>query len=149
MEKAPHINFVLGLIFDVNLGRVLLIKKNRPALLAGKWLGIGGKLKANEVPYQAMMRALKDETGIEADVVFDLATMTLPNGNLIHCYYGIASQFDKYQTKGDELIRPFGLKTLEIDTLDIDTSWLIKLAIANLRSNFTRSLTIRLEHKGL
>jgi 8-oxo-dGTP diphosphatase len=147
MEKTKIVNYVLGLIFDPSLARVLLIKKNRPALLAGKWLGIGGKIELNEEPLEAMHRELKEEADIEVEHFHDLATMTLPNGNLIHCFYGISNKFNDYQTRTDELIRPFGLKTLDIDTLDIDTCWLIKLAIANLRSNFTRKLTVQLSGK--
>ena len=40
-------NYVMGLIYD-DIGRVLLIKKNRPKHQVGKWNGVGGKIEEGE-----------------------------------------------------------------------------------------------------
>ena len=48
-------NYVMWLIYD-DIGRVLLIKKNRPKHQVGKWNGLGGKVEDNETITRAMTR---------------------------------------------------------------------------------------------
>ena len=57
-------NYVMGLIYD-DIGRVLLIKKNRPKHQVGKWNGVGGKIEEGENPLQAMTREIKEETNLD------------------------------------------------------------------------------------
>ena len=42
---------------------MLLRNKKQHDLNYGKWIGIGGKLKKNETPYECMVREVTEETG--------------------------------------------------------------------------------------
>ena len=68
--------YVLGFLFDEAREQVLLIKKNKPRNLAGKWNGVGGKVEDGENYLDAMMREFEEEVGIE----------TYP-ANWEHCIY--------------------------------------------------------------
>ncbi len=57
-------NYVMGLIYD-DIGRVLLIKKNRPKHQVGKWNGLGGKVEDNETIARAMTREAKEEADLD------------------------------------------------------------------------------------
>ena len=56
---------VAGFAYDLANGKVILIRKNRPAWMAGQLNGIGGKVKANESAIDAMVREWFEETGLE------------------------------------------------------------------------------------
>lgn len=55
--------YTLGFAFD-DLGRVALIKKEKPARQKGKWNGIGGKFDKGESGSQCMYREFLEETGV-------------------------------------------------------------------------------------
>lgn len=56
---------VCGFIFDLTASRVVLIEKKRPAWQAGKYNGVGGKIKGNdETPASAMSREALEECGV-------------------------------------------------------------------------------------
>lgn len=57
--------YVVGFMFDRNLQRVALIKKNKPEWQRGRMNGIGGKVEANEGPTDAMRREFQEETGCD------------------------------------------------------------------------------------
>ena len=57
--------YVNCIIFDNRLRKVVLIKKNRPDWQKGLWNGVGGKIEANETPKEAVVREVKEETGLD------------------------------------------------------------------------------------
>lgn len=59
--------YVAGFLFDPTGELVLLIEKKRPAWMAGKWNGIGGKIEPGETPEHAMDRELWEETGLSSE----------------------------------------------------------------------------------
>jgi 8-oxo-dGTP diphosphatase len=71
------LTYVLGFAFDSNM-RLVLIKKDRPEGMAGKWNGIGGKVEEGETPINAMTREFAEETGVHspAEVWQHFATLT-------------------------------------------------------------------------
>ncbi|CAN2532559.1 hypothetical+protein [Methylocapsa aurea] len=56
--------YVVGFLFDGNCGRVTLIEKRRPAWMAGRLNGIGGKIEPGEAPLAAMYREGAEEIGV-------------------------------------------------------------------------------------
>lgn len=58
------IHVVAGLIVD-KAGRILIAKRPNHKHYPGYWEFPGGKLEANETPYQTLCRELKEELGIE------------------------------------------------------------------------------------
>lgn len=56
--------FVAGFCFDP-AGRVLLVRKRRPAWQAGRLNGVGGKVESGETPAAAMRREFAEEAGLD------------------------------------------------------------------------------------
>lgn len=92
--------YVLGFVFNKDLKRVLLIRKQKPEWQKGKLNGIGGKIELNETPFAAMSREMKEEADL--DIPTDKWTQyCILNGNgwMVYCFYSV---LDGYF---DELIR--------------------------------------------
>lgn len=56
--------FCLGFFFSPDLKRVLLIRKRRPQWQMGLLNGIGGHVEPGEEGYNAMVREMREETGL-------------------------------------------------------------------------------------
>lgn len=139
-RNSTMTDYTLSFVFNPEVTRVLLIKKNRPEALAGNWNGIGGKLDPNEDTYDGALRELREEANIGAELKH-LAEVEI-NGSVIYCFYGISKEFDAYQTMTDEVVRPMGIQTLLEFPLDPDASWLIMLALANIRGSYERDVEV-------
>ena len=64
IDNSKKKEFVVeGLIFD--RGRILLLKHKQ----LGKWFPPGGHVEANETPDEALVREVKEETGLDVEVV--------------------------------------------------------------------------------
>ena len=123
-------NYVMGLAFNNDGTKVVLIKKTKPAALAGKWNGIGGKIEPAENEYVAMAREFEEETGVK----------TLPEeweyfGTLNGPDYLVTlfRLFDddvvaKAKTMEAEIVYTFPVSELPDTTLD-NTRWLIGVAL--------------------
>jgi 8-oxo-dGTP diphosphatase len=57
---------VVGFIFSF-FGDILLVRKDHPAWQKGKLNGIGGHIKFNELPIEAIHRECLEETGLDLD----------------------------------------------------------------------------------
>jgi 8-oxo-dGTP diphosphatase len=75
--------YVVGFMFNKNLDKVVLIRKNRPNWQAGKLNGVGGHVEDGETFYGAMVREFKEETGVEVKDWTRLITIT----SEIDCFY--------------------------------------------------------------
>lgn len=62
--------FVLGFVFSLDLKRILLIRKNRPAAFKDLWNGIGGKVEPGESPINAMVREAREEAGLDVPLEY-------------------------------------------------------------------------------
>jgi 8-oxo-dGTP pyrophosphatase MutT (NUDIX family) len=81
-----RVQYVLGFVYDMDCQRVLLIRKNRPASLAGKLNGLGGKVEPTDpTPEHALSREVLEESGVSVrpDQWEDLGWMT--TGKLWDC----------------------------------------------------------------
>jgi ADP-ribose pyrophosphatase YjhB (NUDIX family) len=55
-----------GVVFNAN-GNVLMIKHKK----LGVWLPPGGHVDENELPDRAVLREIREETGVEAEIFYD------------------------------------------------------------------------------
>ena len=61
-----EIHVVAGLAFDAR-GRVLIAQRPAGKALAGRWEFPGGKIEPGEQPLAALVRELREETGIQVN----------------------------------------------------------------------------------
>lgn len=61
-------NMVVGFMFNPQFSLVCLILKDHPEWQAGKWNGIGGKMKVGETSHETMVREFFEETGITTEI---------------------------------------------------------------------------------
>ncbi|MDH5822396.1 Nudix family hydrolase [Luteimonas sp. RD2P54] len=71
MPEAPPVEVVAAVIADPG-GRILLTRRTEGRDLAGLWEFPGGKREPGESPEQALVRELREELGIEAEVGAEL-----------------------------------------------------------------------------
>ena len=57
--------YTAGFIFNEDLSRVVLARKNRPDWQKGKLNGPGGKIEAGETSVECMVREILEETGFK------------------------------------------------------------------------------------
>lgn len=71
---------VKGIIFNRNLGKILLIQRseNDPTG-ANTWENAGGNIEYGEIPEEAMIREITEETGITEITIERVAYVTLVN----------------------------------------------------------------------
>lgn len=80
-------NYVLGLICNHTKTRILLIEKQKPDWMRGRWNGIGGKIEENETPEQAMSRECEEETGFSR--MFYIACIFICPGGTVYVMVNI------------------------------------------------------------
>lgn len=109
-------NYVLGFMIDEINNKILLIKKNRPAFQAGKLNGIGGKIEENELPIEALVREVSEETGLQTkDYEWRFfGRMNLPDGGCVHLFSSLRNDLEKAQSMTDEEVL---IKDLKFDEL--------------------------------
>jgi 8-oxo-dGTP diphosphatase len=59
------VEYVVGFRIDPNKGRVVLVRKEKPAWQRGFLNGVGGKIEEGETPEQAISREFWEEAGVE------------------------------------------------------------------------------------
>ncbi|AXH16379.1 hypothetical protein CP985_03265 [Malaciobacter mytili LMG 24559] len=121
--------YVVGFIND---GRnVLLIKKNRPEWQNGKFNGVGGRVKENESPINAMKREAKEETGLLILKWNLLELVEYDNGVKLYVFHAKInnSTLLKYRSLTDEKVSIFNMDFLPGESIED-----IKRFIKNLRN---------------
>ena len=63
VDNFPH-RYVVGLLFNATLDRVVLIRKLRPDWQRGKLNGVGGRINEGESAGDAMTREFKEEANV-------------------------------------------------------------------------------------
>jgi 8-oxo-dGTP diphosphatase len=122
--------YVLGFMFGNNRQEVLLIRKNRPDWQAGKLNGIGGKVEAGELPYQAMIREFEEEAGVPLTGWNNFGTMRVGDA-IVYLYSSFESDsFDKARSMTDEEIERVNINTLSNPCLNLlpNLLWLVPMA---------------------
>lgn len=124
-------DYCLGFIFNKDLDRVLLIKKNRgPKDIVGKLNGIGGKIEVNEQAIDAMVRESKEETGLDILAWKGLCILDFSFGK-IYCYYVVTDDIFNYKQIEDEIIDIYDISKLDKNKSCVvsNINWLIPMAI--------------------
>jgi 8-oxo-dGTP diphosphatase len=60
--------YVVGLAFNTDRTKLILMRKNRPAWQAGKLNGVGGKFEPGETGADCMVREFFEETGVQTEI---------------------------------------------------------------------------------
>jgi 8-oxo-dGTP diphosphatase len=125
------IQYVLGYVFDKDRNRalrVLLLQKNRPEWMAGKYNGIGGKIEPNESAIAAMRRECFEECGLKIDHKDWTPLVQIISGRAyIHVFTALVDSLGQAQSVTDEPVWPFYLDQLPKETID-NVRWMVPMA---------------------
>jgi 8-oxo-dGTP diphosphatase len=123
--------YVLGFFFSEDRNRVVLLRKNRPEFLAGKWNGVGGKLEEDEAPVDAIRREFLEEAGVDVSGwEFFLSFEVNDNGqmSLIHVFFAFGDVTRTY-TRTDEPVNHFAVGDLSNIRTMSTIQWLIPMML--------------------
>jgi 8-oxo-dGTP diphosphatase len=128
--------YVLGFLFNNDLSKVALIKKNRPEWQAGLLNGVGGHIEQNENPIDAMIREFEEETSIKI-VNWIHYCMMNEDKNFVVYVYAAVGNLEELKTKTDEEIIIFNVKDINKKRNELlsNVPWLIEMAIDKLKHN--------------
>ncbi len=123
--------YVLGFLFSSNGSHVALIQKNHPEWQAGKWNGIGGKMKESDLSKQAaMIREFKEEAGLSIKSwVFCLILHAA--GHQVYIFRAFDDRVAKVTTKEEETVRLFPMGYLP-ELMVLNSRWMIPLLLDNM-----------------
>lgn len=102
-------HYVMGLVFNYDRDRVLLIEKLRPEWMKGRWNGIGGKIDDEDgTPMAAMHRESKEECG--HSYLWKLKVIFTCPGGTVYVYAAIyPHNIIDYKQMEDEKLQVFEL----------------------------------------
>lgn len=130
------IEYVLGLMFNEEKDKVLLIHKNRPDFQKGKLNGIGGKIETRKLsnvnvrenPLDAMVREFYEETGFYWDSWDKFCELSGDNYDIeIFKAFG---DITKAMTVTDEEVCIVEVDDLPKNVMS-NLNWLIPMALEN------------------
>jgi len=114
--------------------RVLLIRNSRGSS-KGKWLGVGGKLDKGETPEQAIIREIREESGVQAKrLAYHGKTNFYMDGKqdlgiIVHIF--TCKEFDGNPKSTEEgELRWFGKDEFPLDQMWDDTNYWMDLALS-------------------
>lgn len=128
--------YSIGFVFNESHNEVLLIRKNKPECMRGKWNGVGGKIEGDENPLQAMTREGIEETGHTYDWQFKI--ILICPGGTVYVFATTESTEDiQFEQREDEELRCHYIHRLhEVITMN-SIKYLIPLCLANLQFPIT------------
>lgn len=130
MRSRPPLLVSAGIIY--RQGRVLIGQRRRNDRHALKWEFPGGKVEYGESPQEALVRELREELQIEAQIGTELARYEheYPSGSRVHLLFFVVPVFSGDPTaKVFEQICWTPLESLpELDFLDGDLDFVKRLA---------------------
>jgi 8-oxo-dGTP diphosphatase len=135
--------WTLGFLFDPTLKRVVLVRKARPAVQAGKLNAIGGQVEEGEEPIITMMLEAHEEVGAPQDLNWRrfavLHSDAGEDGDFeLHVFYAKSECVDdglflgSLATKTDEpatVLRVADVRSGIVRNLVPDLRWLMELAL--------------------
>lgn len=138
----------VGFVFDLNMTRVVLIRKNRPQWQAGLLNGIGGKKEGSETPVETMCREFREEAGVVTEETDWLPLAVLQGEHfLIHAFYLVSREvYSNAVAQTDEWLEHWDVSELSESCVP-SVPWLIWLA---KDSNMMRGqMSVKANYVGL
>lgn len=142
-ERPTPQKFVVGFLFDPDFHWVVLIRKNRPTWMAGRYNGIGGKVEGFDeiraaqtgqtAEMEAMVREWREETGDDQEVDWKPFLQLTTRGGVIYFFAGVGSVV-RPRTVTDEYIDDFPTCDLPRNVLP-NLNWLVPMAREHLRES--------------
>jgi 8-oxo-dGTP diphosphatase len=137
-------HYVLGLIFNEPVTKVLLIQKLRPEWQKGRWNGIGGKVEKGESPAEAMARENKEESGMTELTFVQRGTFICPGGTVFVFMARTETVNIQFDQKEDELLMEMRLDSLP-ERMMANLQWIIPLCLANTEPFLINQVTLGIE----
>ena len=120
--------YVVGLLFSSSRDRVVLIRKQRPERLMGRWNGVGGKVERDEDPIHALHREFEEETGVATHHLAWREFARLERDTSIVWFFSATDDaVNAVRTTSAEEVRVFHLRSLP-RALVADLRWILPLA---------------------
>lgn len=124
---------VAGFMFDMGMGHVVLIRKNKPVWQAGKHNGVGGKVEDSDASHHhAMSREFREETGLATDPADWLHYGRMEGPDWVVELFAIRWMSHTLPVKSmtSEVVGTFSLERLSMvdDSLLNDVMWMIHAA---------------------
>lgn len=144
MAEDKDGEYVVGLLLDPGKQKVILIRKERPTWMRGRWNGPGGHIQVGETPYEAVRREFNEETGVDVApwqllAVMDVPRVTAVGRATVHFYAAATEDFWKVKSQTDEVVQGFSIRDLPFALLP-NLRWLIPMAAYDLSANWPYSL---------
>jgi 8-oxo-dGTP diphosphatase len=111
-----------GFLLDPTGTRAVVVRKNRPAYLAGLLNGVGGKVEAGETPAECQAREFAEEAGVAIPAAgwLPVATIDTDHGTRVFFFAAVApddATFATARTCTDEPIETWAIDDLIAPTL--------------------------------
>ena len=129
-QYCDRIEYVAGFLIDTAKENVVLILKQHPPRLAGRFNGVGGKIEPGESPLAAMRREFWEETGLVVQEWHNFLWF-LGRETSIHFFSSFAplETLSQVQTLTDEQVIVHPLASLQdIPTLP-NVGWVVQMAL--------------------
>jgi 8-oxo-dGTP diphosphatase len=129
--KPSQTQYVVGFMFDHDLSRVALIRKNKPDWQKGKLNGIGGKVEDGETFADAMEREFEEETGLATSANWWNRFATMDGEAFYLEFFARYGDVDALETKEEETVEVVPLSELHLGRQDVveNLVWLVGLAV--------------------
>ena len=124
------INYVVGLMFNLDKTKVALIRKNRPEWQNGLLNGIGGKNNEGEHSVDAMTREFEEETSLKTFWYdwWPLVTLTAQNNAWqVDVFYAMGNWLGLLKDTTDEKIEIIDVANIDNEKTISNIPWLIRM----------------------
>lgn len=122
-----YFTYVLALLFTPDRGRVVLVRKTRPAWQAGKVNAPGGKVLPGETPAEATRREVREETGVDVEEWTEILKWDDPIYRM-HVMRAVDAKAWDARTAEDQEVFLSDVRALPENVID-NIRWLIPLAL--------------------
>lgn len=121
--------YVVGFRIDPNKGRVVLVRKEKPAWQRGFLNGVGGKIEPGETAEEAIVREFEEEAGL---LITDWEnTIVLTGDGYQVTFFRSFGDVESVRTVTDEQIIVHEIRNLFVLAVIPNLRWLIPMQLDN------------------